>query len=93
MKIKKEVWIEVCDFCGEPKEYTCDICGKDLCSKHALTLTTHYTEYPSAIILGTPIVKTFCPEHLSDTLKEIYFEKLQQVNEKGKKKGDERNWE
>jgi len=81
LKIKKEVWVKICDFCGEPKKYTCNICGKDLCSKHALTLTMPYTKYSSAIVLGTPIVKIFCPEHLNDILKEIYFKKLQQIDE------------
>ena len=69
MKVKKEVWVEVCDFCGEPKDYTCNLCGKDLCSKHTLHLSTQHSEVGVIIYVGDTLVTCFCPEHLSEELK------------------------
>ena len=76
VKIKKEVWEEVCDFCEEPKTGVCSICGKDLCSIHKLSLTRGRCEeeYSRGIMYldGISIIRSFCPDHLGLELTNKY---------------------
>jgi predicted nucleic acid binding AN1-type Zn finger protein len=87
MKIKKEVWVEVCDVCGEEKNAVCSLCGIDVCTKHSLNLVTnHYpkTEGSEGYLVftsGVSVARLFCPNHLSGELKELLNKKLEEVND------------
>jgi len=76
VKVKKEVWEEVCDFCEETKTGTCNLCGKDLCNTHSLLLQREYTcdEYYQGRIFigGKTVVGNFCPDHLGLELTNKY---------------------
>lgn len=37
--MKKKIEKIVCDFCGEECNTKCDMCGRDVCSKHYFTWT------------------------------------------------------
>jgi len=80
MKVKKEVWEEVCDFCGEPKTGTCNLCGKDLCLRHSLMLQRDYTceeRSPGSLFIGgKTVVGNFCPDHLGLELTDKYHDSL-----------------
>ena len=91
VKIKKEVWEEVCDFCEEPKTGVCSICGKDLCGVHTLGLEKGYNKEAIAgrssfygiIYLGNGVVSSFCPDHLGLELTNKYNDSC-----KGSKKNE-----
>ena len=42
MKVQKEVWVEVCDYCNNGKSSTCLVCGNDMCSEHSINIQTGY---------------------------------------------------
>jgi len=76
VKVKKEVWEEVCDFCGETKANVCVICGKDLCSIHTLGLTRGRTSEDcigwTFYLTDHSVISGFCPDHLGLTLTDKY---------------------
>ena len=80
MKKKKEIWVEVCDFCGEKKVNVCGLCGKDLCRLHTLHLERSYTNEelsPSSICFGgKTVMSCFCPDHLGLELTEKYNQSI-----------------
>ena len=88
MKKKKEIWVEVCDFCGEEKTGVCDLCGKDLCNLHWLSLERSYVagETSGLYIGGKIVVNKFCPDHLSLELTEHYQKSLLKLEKERKKK-------
>ena len=95
MKVKKEIWVEVCDFCGEPKTSTCTLCGKDICGVHSIGIEHGYTKEEKEkqnaggygiIIGGNVFASSFCPDHLGLELTEQYNNSLSQsiIEEKEK---------
>lgn len=82
MKVKKEVWVEVCDFCGNKKVRVCCLCGKDICDKHSLTLTRERTpEEATGLMWVTPkiVLSCFCPDHLGLELTNKYNDSLSET--------------
>ena len=79
MKIKKEVWVEQCDFCESKKTFVCKICGKDVCNKHVLNLNATYVNESSSsgiYLFGDTVKDCFCPNHLGEEMKKLYEEYL-----------------
>lgn len=84
MKIKKEIWVERCDFCENNKDDVCSICGKDICSKHRLSLSrgrslTEKKDHMGVYIVdwGISIASCFCPDHLGLELSQRYTKSLE----------------
>ena len=82
MKVQREIWVEICDFCNEDKAHVCELCGKDICSKHALRLETAYTPSNGGMVVfsGYKIAGYFCPSHLSEELMKLLDERLKEAS-------------
>jgi len=86
MKVKKEIWVETCDFCKEEKHVVCSICGKDICKRHTLTLETDLGLIEPGMVYFAPvptltIKRSFCPDHLGDELGFIMVDKINSSNQ------------
>jgi len=82
MKVKREVFVEICDFCEKQKSTVCELCGKDLCSKHALRIDMLYTSSTSPVVFsGDNIFGAICPNHLTPDAREQYDKKILKLKE------------
>lgn len=87
MKVKKEIWEEVCDFCGNKKARICCVCGKDICNEHSLTLMREYTNEESNKMGGLmwvgskTVLGPFCPDHIQTAheLRKAYNDSLSET--------------
>ena len=77
MKVKREIEVAICDFCKKEATFECAICGKDVCYDHDLTLHVHFKEFNEGyrasefddFIHNTMLVRHFCPDHLTEELR------------------------
>ena len=69
MKVKKEVWVEVCDFCGELKMHTCALCGKDLCNKHTIQISSLIEKDIPFLNIPDIVIENLCFNHLDKDAK------------------------
>lgn len=86
VKIKKEIWVERCDFCEEEKKHVCALCGNDVCDKHTLHLTIAWTPPSAGMVFYFPtkIIDYFCPNHLSGELLDAFEKKVQGLESKAR---------
>jgi len=69
MKKKKEVWVEVCDYCGKPKARTCPVCGQDICDKCSAPILTGYVRGYS--YAPYPKTRVVCLCHFDERIKNL----------------------
>ncbi len=84
MKMKRQIEVAICDFCENDAWKECQICGKDVCQNHDLTLHVNFRGQGEGysvldwdkFIHSTQLVRHFCPEHLTDELNKMLVQSL-----------------